>query len=263
MKKTSWHHLNFYISIIILLSLSHACSGTPSSPSTQVPLSTATDFPKLPTITPEPSPTVDAVATIMAYSTEVTSAKKMEVEEILAGYEIDLPEGELSWEEKDEISVSQTNYRRISWQSIANQVDYKNYILYTRSTWTSTSGIAGCGIIVRLESDIIDGEYYLFNTTRLSGAASWKVEYWDEGKRVNYPSGGSINTDYINIEQGSTNEYVLVMLDNELNIYANGYHLGHVLVSSLDEGMLGVVVWQESGETECAFNDSWLWRINE
>ena len=263
MKKTSWHHIIFYISIIILLSLSHACSASPFAAPTETPLPTATNTPVPPTDTPEPSSTPDPVATKIAQETEAAAEKVAEIEVLLAGYDIELPKGGLGWSEENEITVSQKDYKYLKYDTIADEQPYKDFILHTDVTWTSTTGIAGCGIYVRSEYDFHDGKHYFFNTMRRSGAGSWAVEYWDQGDRVNFPSAGWKYTDLLNLDQGSTNEYVMVVMDNELTIYVNNSRLGHVTMSSLDEGALAFVVWQESGETDCIFDDTWLYKIDQ
>jgi len=43
--------------------------------------------------------------------------------------------------------------------------------------------------------------------------------------------------------------------------YVNGTRLGRAVDSKLSEGRIAFFAWQESGETTCTFDNTWIWDL--
>ena len=126
---------------------------------------------------------------------------------------------------------------------------------------TSGSGLAGCGLIFHAEDNLGVGRQYRFYSYRLSGLPYWIVELWENGGYVNSAMGrGKLNS-AINQENGSTNTFTLHVKEGVMTIYANNMRLSHVPISGTNQGRIAFFVFQESGETTCAYENAWLWEL--
>ena len=269
MRRTSSHtRIKLFLSILAVVLVSLAClSSEPEAPAEEPAEPAAAEDSPVPaaTDTPEPSPTPDLAATESAQATEAAAETVSKVEETLKSYQIDLPTGHLAWQQDSEISMAVFEYGAETYEKIADEEVIDDFILYTKVTWTSTSGLAGCGVIFRGEGDFDFGAQYRFYLMRLSGYPAWDIELYDEGRFVKNLTGSVQRGKSIDLAQGATNEYIIVADGATLTIYANGSRMGgastEITSNQLSEGQIAFLTWHESGETECAYNDSWLWVI--
>ena len=96
---------------------------------------------------------------------------------------------------------------------------------------------------------------------RLSGLPLWDIERYQYGQLKSVLTGRAKANQAIHEEQGSTNEIILVARGNLITVYANQICLSRVNDSRLSEGALAFVAFQNSGETTCQFDNSWVWEI--
>ena len=238
-------------------------TATPLPP-TETPLPTDTPTPE-PTATPEPTstPTPDLTATAAFQATALMEVFISVIGDDLelAGFSAD--QGSLAWVQEDPETIKLKNYWSNNFVPLDDGKVYSDFILRSDVTWDSTSGLATCGFWFRGESTDEDDEHYIFEALRLSGAPAWWVTFWRNGVEESVLTGNARFSRAIRLEDMSTNEYLFVAEENVLSIYVNGESLGQVTINRLSEGVSAFFAFQESGETECTFSNSWIWDLTE
>jgi hypothetical protein len=149
----------------------------------------------------------------------------------------------------------------VYWPEPITDSALKDFVLHVDIRWDWTSGLAGCGIMFRAEDDLERGARYLFELMRLSGAPGWHMSYEKfnriQANLVDYRPDAVIKD-----EPNSTNNIMLVVQADLLQVYINGKKMREVRYSKLSEGGIAFLTWQESGETTCAFRNTWVWELN-
>ncbi|MDX1435647.1 MAG: hypothetical protein R3335_02475 [Anaerolineales bacterium] len=233
-------------------------TSTPEATATTVPTDT-------PTPTASPTSTPDLTSTAAVEATEMAIALIAEIEEELqvAGYSTS--DGHLAYSSNDPVNLAVVTYGDSRAEMIADGGHFENFAMAVDVTWNSTSGLAGCGFMVRADDDLERGAHYRLYTIRLSGFPGWDLEYWKFGNwQSTLTAGGRVLTSQAsNQDQGGTNRYLLIGDENELTVFANEERLGKVPINTLAEGQLGFFVFHESGETSCEFNNAYVWSYDE
>ena len=268
--------------ILILLSLIFTLSSCQQNSPTAKPTSTSTvqtptetSIPSTSTLTPTststatatpsntPTPTVDLPATAAFESTQEAQGMLDEINPVLERVNYSTKSGYLAWSEIDPWPITSSTYGATIFEPIDEGTEYENYVLHYDVTWKSTSGLAGCGLIFHSEKNLGSGKQYRFYAFRLSGLPYWTVELWNYNWPPTSTMGrGKINS-IINQENGSKNTFTLVVRDEVMTVYANDVRLSHVPISTLHKGRIAFFAFQESGETTCAYENAWLWNLND
>lgn len=229
-------------------------TGTPTQTQTLTETSTATET---------PTATVDLAATAEFESTVAAEAQLEEIAKVLEDINLTSESGYLAWSEKDPWPITTTSYATTFFEPIDEGTEYKTYVMHYDVTWESTSGLAGCGLIFHSEEDLGMGRNYRFYSYRFSGLPYWTVELWENGSYVNSAMGrGKLNS-VIHQENGSTNTFTLHVKEGIMTVYANDMRLSHVPISGANRGRIAFFVFQESGESTCAYENAWLWALHE
>ena len=225
-------------------------------------LATHTPLPTLiPTRTATSTMDVDATARAFFASTPSPSASEEQIKKELA--DLGLPfEGRLAWYMPAPVEISLKNYNETKFSAAAQDLVFTDFVLKVSIGWDSKTGLAGCGIILRADTPLGTGSQYQFSTLRLAGAPAWDLEFFTNGKLVPNLSMPVQYTKAIDIEQGATNTYYLLVQGKELTVLANGSRLGTVALSAREEGLTGLMGFQESGETTCSFSQFWIWDLS-
>jgi len=130
-------------------------------------------------------------------------------------------------------------------------------------TWESTSGLAGCGLIFHANENFGEDRQYRFYNYRLSGLPYWTVQLWDNGGYVNSAMGrGKLNS-AIKQDNGSTNTFTIHVKEGIMTVYAHDMRVSHVPILSINQGRIAFFVFQESGETTCAYENAWIWVLEK
>lgn len=233
-------------------------------PPTDTPVPTATNTPEpTATETPTPTPTVDLAATAAYEATAAAEQIIAEIDDVISEYGYSTDTGSLGWVQTDPQQMSTVDYGAIRVNGAADGAEFDDFIMYTEITWDSTSGLAGCGLLLRAEDDLTRGAQYQFATIRLSGAPAWDIEYWDFGSWQSTTTGEIKFDSRIDEGSGAMNSYVLILDGSSITIYVNGNRLGAATLSKRSNGQIGFLLWQESGETTCIFENSWVWLIGD
>jgi hypothetical protein len=238
---------------------------TTEPPPSETPQPTSTFTPE-PTSTPEPTATSTPnwAATVAAEEAATKEAQEAEIRAELEELNLDPERGRLAWTNEGPIVIRLDTYNTEGNEQIGDGAEFSDFVLKADLTWESTGGLAICGFWLRGESYDQRAAHYLFQTIRLSGLPEWDVEYWKYKDWVSTVSpGGQVQTSvHINQDQGATNTYLFVADGPLLTIYANGNRLGRMTLSTLNEGVLGSYIWQESGETTCTWDNVWIWDLS-
>jgi hypothetical protein len=226
-------------------------------PPTETPIPTATAT-NTPTLTPTSTP--DAKATQAAVATAAAAESIAKIDSILKEYDLSTDEGQFGEYITKPAKITAVTYDAMIFDPLSTG-SYTDFAFYTEIAWTSTSGLAGCGVIFRSEDTKLEKDFYRFNTLRLSGAPAWDVEYYADGDFKSNATGKVKFSNTINVGNGDNNAYLLVVKDKTLTVYANGKKLSQVdITQRVDGGPFLVFTFQESGETTCTFTNSWVWK---
>ena len=236
-------------------------SSTPAPTDTPIPTSTSTPLPtetptKAPTKTPTPDLMGTEVANAVLQAAEIADLIAPELDKL--GFSPD--DGSLAWYNAPPINIRIFDYNAAQIFQLGDDLNVEDFILSTDITWESSLGYAVCGIIFRAEPD--DGEYYIFQSMRLSGLPAWDIEFWDYDQYITTVSGEVQTNRAIQLDQGSTNSFMLVVQGDKMTAYANGTRLRTQYDTHRADGLLAFVAWHESGETTCTFSDTWVWALN-
>jgi hypothetical protein len=229
---------------------------TPTQTITPSPLPSETPTPTS-TITPSPTPQWTKTAEARASKTAVAMAFQMVND--LEPLGLTLDQGNLGWFQTEQVEIDMYDPNTYYVQSPDPSLLATNFIFSSEVTWESSGGLAGCGLVFRVNGDLIRGEQYHFLTIRLSGFPGWDIERWKDGKWQSTLSGRVMTSRAIDQGQGSTNKIVLVADEGTFTVYVNGERLGRVLGPNLKEGKLGFIGFQDSGTSTCIFDNSWVW----
>jgi hypothetical protein len=252
------------LSIMRFLMIAVACDMSGSKATEEQP-PTETPLPPLKsTDTPEPTVTPDLVATEAVKSTQAAEEAMTEIEQTIEDYEIDadLEGGHIGWVQEEPVTISIHEYRSYDFDVIADEEDFADFILRSNVTWEST-GWAFCGFIFRSEKDLDKGAQYQFAAIRFSGAPVYWIEYWDNGDFVYSPIGRGRSNSAIDLDNGATNEFILYARGSTLSAYANGTRLTNADISKVKDGKIAFYGFQDSGETQCKFEDTWLYVLSD
>ncbi len=266
MKKTavSLPLLRLVMLPVLVVLVAVACSFSGSTP-TEEPPPTDTAVPEpVSTDTPEPTSTPDLAATEAANATQAAEEVIGEIQKTVEDYEIDvdLENGYVGWVQEEPVTISLSEYGAGDYEPIWEGHEFGNFILRSNVSWDS-SGWAICGFFFRSEKDFEKGDQYLFAAIRFSGLPIYWIEYWENGDFVYSPIGRGRSNKAIDLDQGATNEYILFARGGTLSAYANGTRLTNADISKRQEGEFAFVGMQESGETECKFEDTWIYVLPE
>jgi hypothetical protein len=260
--------------VFLASALLAACAPSPDQVTQTAEMSivqTQTAAPTLtPSITPTPSrtprPTTDFTATVVAKATKDQAYLEDAVAPDLEVTGLTLDQGKLAYQMKEAINI--TIAQGGSWHYwepvTSSNPTFSDFVLGVDVTWYSQTGRAGCAILFRAESDVLNGEYAEFGTIRLSGFPGWDFAILKFNDVQDYLTTKNQSSSAIHLESGSINHYVLVAIGKIVTVYANGTRLGSgTLPEHLSEGRIFFQTWQESNQTTCIFDNAWIWDLSE
>jgi hypothetical protein len=262
-------HIAFIVFFVVFAS---GCQSGPSSldeaatmvaetvvarPSTATP--TAESAP-LPADTPKPLPTAEPM---IALTTTVEAVGVLSELDVQVGSNSGFPydEGYLAWRQTEPVTINMSGPQIDAGilQAIAEDFNPANFIFKSMVTWNA-SGILICGLTFRSEPDLDKGKQYQFYFYRLSGLPAYYIDVYEFGRHKNSISGERYS-DGIDSNNDASNEFVLIVQDNQFTVSINGKQQGDYYDSSKqrEDGFLAFLAWQDSGKGNCTFEDSWLW----
>jgi hypothetical protein len=232
----------------------------PPATATQTPAPTDTPTPA-PTDTPTSTPTPDLTATSAAQATATVEAALAKIKPELEKVNLHAEDGQLVWVSSEETDLSVSTYDAVDYKAIDDAGSLKDFVIHADIGWDSTSGLAGCGLIFRADDDFKNGGQYQLLLIRLQSAPIWAVDFMKFGK-VQFPL--NENNGFSNAiidEPNSVNKITLVARGQNIFTYINGEKMVQLESSKQMEGKVGFLIEQESGKTECTFNNSWVYSL--
>ncbi len=231
-----------------LTRLAEAITGTSNANSTAT---TRAQTPTpAPTATPLPTFTPDAAATAAVEATLTP------IREALSSYGIDPNQGYLGWA-SDPKTIELDHYLATAYDEQFLFVATRNFVVQADVTWTTRTGLAGCGYIFRADQDknayalgIARGAegVALFNLVRQGKVANdkWQSEY----------------APATNWQNGDTNRLAIVAQENTFNLYVNGQFTMQVVDNEFPGGAVAFAALSESGTSICTYTNGWLWILD-
>ena len=239
-------------------------STTPVPPTaTPAPTETPTPEPTdTPTPTPSATPTPDETATAQAMATQSAEIIIAEIGEELETIDLSTDSGYLLWAQDEPVAMALYDYQEWNYVPFAEDMVASNFVFKSDITWDSSSGLVTCGLFFRSEEDLVMGNQYFFQMLRLSGLPAWEISYLKDGDYEKSVSDIRTNS---SIDQNamSTNKILLIAEDEKFTLYINDVRAGsfYDYSKSMEEGYFAYSAWQESGESICAFDNTWVWAL--
>ncbi len=255
-----------YIATLALV-LTAACGNIPGlSPPTQTALpptdTPVPTFTPLPTDTPTATPTATPNWTATAEFRATQSADDVlsELDSWLGDTEVPYQEGHLLWKQSNPAAVRMTSLDQ-GHVHIGDKLTADNFILKSEVTWEAT-GLLLCGAIFRSEPNLDVGEQYQFMFMRFSGLPAWTIEVHRFGQFQNTPTKIKFS-DALDMDNGATNEFLLVVQDEQFTLYLNRVRQGRYYDYSKQrmDGSMAFLGLQQSGRGSCEFENSWVWAL--
>jgi hypothetical protein len=276
---------NALLSSLVILSLLSACDslvlGTavtatpiptntstatpePSATATATATSTATATPE-PTATATATATPDKTGTAAAAATAAVDAFLVEIARDLKSYDLTLDSGHLAWHAEEAQVIKMNSYGEEKTLPLEGLGSVGDFLLQSEITWDSSSGLAGCGLIFRSTNDLDKGEQYQYYMMRLENAPGWIVAYYKDGReQYGITLDGHFKfTSILNDKRQATNKIAILARGDQFTVFLNGQGMRPLTNNKLSEGMIGVLGWQESGTSQCEFNNTWVWSFDE
>jgi hypothetical protein len=242
----------------LLLFTALACSISTTTPS-------VTTAPPAPTNAPPPtampSPTPNAAATRSAQATQTAAVRANEIKAILAQYDIPADTGHLLWDQDQPIAITLTG-PEAEFKPFATDISASDFVIQTDVTWETNSWPI-CGIWFRSDKNFEDGAQYRFLFLRLSGLPAWDIEYHKYDRFVFNVTGQVKYSNDLDLNDGATNQFLIVADGNEFTVYINGNRQGRYFDDSkkLSEGYFAFSGMQDGNETTCTFKNTWIWAL--
>jgi len=257
-----------YIALLVLMIAALACAVPGAAPEpTATPVPSNTPEPTatllLPTDTPTPLPTStpDVTATAAVVATQSAADVLDELDGLLSDTDIPYKDGHLAWRQSVPLAIKMRGPGR-SFLDIDEDLSAGNFIMKSDVTWEAT-GIMVCGAIFRSEPNLEKGKQYQFVYLRLSGLPVWAIEVHEFGNFKNSPTSTKASN-ALDLRNGGTNQFVLVVQDDNFTVYLNGVRQGRYFDYSKqrESGYFGFYGWQDSGEGMCEYENSWVWSLD-
>ena len=238
-------------------------TDTPAPTDTPVPTDTATP---LPTDTPIPSDTPTATPDFAATeAAEATAAAEVAIADIrdqlaLVGVPADV--GSLGWVQDEPVAISLDGAWVWNYEPFAEDLLASDFVISTDVTWEAT-GLLICGLIFRSEANFEVGSQYKFLYLRLSGLPAWAINYYDKG--LFQTSIWQSTAAGIDMGNGATNRLVLWAEGGKFNLFINDSRVGtyYDYSEKASEGYFAFMADQESGQSTCTYENTWVWLLDQ
>jgi hypothetical protein len=171
-------------------------------------------------------------------------------------YGLTTRQGALGWTHEP-VTLSLTEFQEHQIEVDYPDLSVTDFVVQADVTWSTSSGLAGCGFAVRAAPGLRTEVYYELLTVRLSGAPLWffVIQAGEAGGNV-IASGDAVT---LNMGLDSTNKLAIVGQGSQFAFFVNSFLVGEATDDILREGVVAFMARQESGRTTCTFENAWLW----
>ena len=257
-----------YFALFVLMLATLACGTSTVNPEPTAALIEASATPE-PTDTPHPSDTPmkmstatpDVEATTAARATESAADVVSELDRLLDNSDVTYQDGHLAWQQADRMSI-QMSGPDFAVLGIDDELTAGDFIFKSDVTWEAT-GLIFCGAVFRSEPSLEDGKQYQFVFLLLSGLPAWTIEVHEFGYFKNSPTNVK-TSNALDLANGVTNQFILVAQDDNFTLYLNRVRQGtyYDYSKQRESGSIGFLGYQDSGQGECRFGNSWVWSLD-
>lgn len=209
--------------------------------------------------------TTSAAVTQEALDAAATSTRRAPVlEELATTYGVDPNQGRLAWIHQP-ITIETEGYLQYNYANQNISTVAQDFVLAGDITWNTRFGTTGCGFVLRSDGDEEENfdQYLVIATRGASGHVGFVIMQDGEVKT------NEITDIYANgidplfeWQNDTTNRLAVVARGNTFTIYTNGTRIGEVTPSvAYERGFVAFVALNESGDTTCHYENTWLWLI--
>jgi hypothetical protein len=232
-------------------------TAVPASPRFTLPPPTAspTAVPPTATAAPTQTPTPPPVNRAATQRAEDTAEQIARIAPDLEQYGLSPEDGGLGWV-SEPVTIELDDYGEAQVVVDYPTLAVSDFVVQADITWISTSGLAGCGFLVR--ADALAGSEYQFLSLRLSGAPVWVLWVFEDGVFA-FDAAGYRETQALDVSQGSTNRVALIGQGHRFTVFVNGQDAGSANYNGPTDGAIGLLAKHESGDTSCTFENAWMW----
>jgi hypothetical protein len=181
----------------------------------------------------------------------------------LAGYGVDPAEGSLAFIHPP-LVLDAAGFRGYSYANENIATVARDFVVSTTITWNTRFGDSGCGLVLRTDgNDEAVNQYVVVMTRAANGhvyfapMAAGEViqpEIVDMYARGIDPVFTSAND--------TTNKLAVVARGSTFTVFTNGTQVGQLDNTRYERGFVAMTALNNSGETHCEFNNTWLWLLN-
>jgi hypothetical protein len=256
---------------VFLIGFSIACSVSLTDDPTSTPQPTVTEEPtptdtkiakptkkNLPSNTPlkeePPTDQPDYAATDQAQAAQSITA---EIETVLSDAGSSTENGHLVYAKQAGTTLTVKGYNTYRYLEVAGTQNLADFAVYSKVTWTTELGFSGCGWLYHVEGgDYKRGRQFYFLFARLSGAPYFFLNRLGGSAPAQVGGGFSNSIDYAD---GAQNEVLLIVKKTETQIFFNGTKVKTFYDGYAKSGTVAHLAATESGNTECVFENTWIW----
>jgi len=206
-----------------------------------------------------------AVATQAAADQAATATAVAPIEAELHSYGIDPAAGRLGWVHPP-VQIYVEDYLGFDYANQFLETVASDFVVAADITWATQYGSTGCGFVVRSDGDEEAFTQYLIIATRgAEGHVGFIVMregevIIDESQDI-YANGIDPLFEWQN---DTTNRIVVIGRGDTFTIYTNGTKIGEITTEGgLEKGFVAFVALNESGYTDCQYDNAWLWLMEE
>ncbi len=137
-----------------------------------------------------------------------------------------------------------------------------DFVVSADITWNTLYGESGCGVVLRSDGNQDALNQYLVIITRAAnGYAGFTVMRDGEVTSIDDMYARGIDPNFSSAND-TTNRLTVKAQGTIFTIYTNGVQIGQWNDSQLERGFVALVALNRSGNTHCAFANTWLWTPN-
>ena len=205
-----------------------------------------------------------AVSTQAAADQAATATAVAPIEAELRSYGIDPAAGRLGWVHPP-VTIHVEDYLGFDYANQFLETVAADFVVAADITWATQYGSAGCGFVVRSNGDEEAFTQYLIVATRgAQGHVGFVVmhdgEVIIEQSQDIYANGIDPLFEWQN---DTTNRIVVIGRGDTFTLYTNGTQIGEMTTEGgLDRGFVAFVALNESGYTDCQYDNAWLWLLS-
>lgn len=244
--------------------LSDQLSATPPVTDTPEAVPTAT-------VGPTATATIDTQATAAAEEAAAEAASAAAtataITPILAelpNYGVDPANGEVAWIHPP-VTIEATGYMTYTYANRRIATLVEDFVISADITWNTRFGTTGCGFVLRSDGNEEGYDQYIALATRAGNGEVLFTIMEDGDVKTNEITeifAGSLDPAF-DWRNDTTNKMTIVARGNTFEIYTNGTKLDEVTPSvAFERGFVAFVALNESGTTNCHYDNAWLWLID-